>query len=621
MNVTPKDIVARLNADILGVCRHLLPNGKRSGHEWEAGSVHGEEGKSLRVHLVGEKTGVWADFHAGDKGDVLDLWCEVRQIGIGQAIQEAKSYLGISAPSWHAHKPAQYRRPERPPAAVKPKPDSPVMAYLKGRGITEETLRSFKIAEEPGNVHFGRLADNPGTIVFPYLRDGELVQVKYLALARPDSKKQTLVEKNCEPCLFGWQALDPATRSVAICEGETDAMTLHQFGIQALSVPMGASNHQWVENEFDRLERFDQIFLCFDSDAAGKKGIGELIERLGRHRCRIVNLDYKDANECLMNGWGLKEFADAFMGSRYVDPKGLRNAAEFVNEVIAEFYPPGDVPLGVQTPWSKAGSKILFRSAEVSYWFGINGHGKTLLLNMVMANAMARGERVCIASLEMPPRRLLYRLTKQLSGLAEPAIPYIRQVHSWLEDKLWLFEETGTEKVDRLIEIFRYARQRYQVKQFVLDSLSKCGIGEDDYNGQKAAVEALCAFSHQFDCHVYVVGHARKGPDEKSKPGKMDAKGTGAITDMVDTVVSVWRNKIKENAIEDAEAIGDVPSEEQIGMPDQILTVCKQRNGDWEGQIALWFDPATLQYLGSRNEPPQRFVSFSNAESYFHADA
>ena len=57
------------------IARHLLPNGKKESNEWRTGSVNGEAGHSLGVHLSGEKAGLWCDFsNAGDKGDLIDLW-------------------------------------------------------------------------------------------------------------------------------------------------------------------------------------------------------------------------------------------------------------------------------------------------------------------------------------------------------------------------------------------------------------------------------------------------------------------------------------------------------------------------------------------------------------------
>ena len=75
----------------------------------------------------------------------------------------------------------------------------------------------------------GAMFDVVGLEVFPYLRDGELVNVKYRNIAE---KKDMRQEGGAEPCLFGWHLIDPKARAVAICEGEIDAMTLHQSGVQ-----------------------------------------------------------------------------------------------------------------------------------------------------------------------------------------------------------------------------------------------------------------------------------------------------------------------------------------------------------------------------------------------------
>ena len=55
------------------LCATLLPAGRRVGHEWKVGSVQGEAGKSLGIHLAGDKAGVWCDFATGEAGDALDL--------------------------------------------------------------------------------------------------------------------------------------------------------------------------------------------------------------------------------------------------------------------------------------------------------------------------------------------------------------------------------------------------------------------------------------------------------------------------------------------------------------------------------------------------------------------
>jgi len=164
----------------------------------------------------------------------------------------------------------------------------------------------------------------------------------------------------------------------------------------------------------------------------------------------------------------------------------------------------------------------------------------------------------------------------------------------------------GTAKTDRLLEVFLYAKQRYGVNVFVIDSLMKCGIAEDDYNAQKKFIEELCDFKNQYDCHIHIVVHPRKGADELRAPGKLDIKGSGAITDLADNCFTVWRNKAKENR----------SNEDEEDQPDCLLSCEKQRNGEWEGKIALWFDPQSFQYLSHSNQKPYRYVAYSNTDEH-----
>ncbi|RJI65928.1 bifunctional DNA primase/helicase, partial [Salmonella enterica subsp. enterica serovar Lubbock] len=91
--MTPSELSDLLWAQVDRVAPHLLPNGKKDGHEWVAGNVNGDKGNSLKVNLSGKKK--WADFAEGDGGDMLDLWMACRGINLHQAMQEAKAFLGI----------------------------------------------------------------------------------------------------------------------------------------------------------------------------------------------------------------------------------------------------------------------------------------------------------------------------------------------------------------------------------------------------------------------------------------------------------------------------------------------------------------------------------------------
>ena len=393
-------------------------------------------------------------------------------------------------------------------------------------------------------------------------------------------------------------------------------MSLYQYGFAALSVPFGAgkgAKHTWLEYDYDRLSIFDEIFLCFDDDSAGKEAISDLVERLGRYRCRIVKLPLKDPNDCLQAGITAEEIHRLFDAAETFDPEELKQASTLVEKVINEFFPEEGKALGYYAPWNKTHDKILFRPAELSIISGINGHGKSQFLGNILLSFMQQSARICIASLELKPQRLLMRLTRQASGLATPSSEYIRAIHEWYEDKLWLFDLVGTAKSDRLLEVFLYARQRYGVNVFVIDSFLKLDIAEDDFKAQKIFIEKLCDFKNQHNCHILLIVHPRKSADESNLPGKLDFKGTGAISDLADNCFTIWRNKAKEELKRRQEngVSLNLQEQEKMKMADCLWLCDKQRNGDWEGRIALWFDPKSFQYLDYETQHPVQFVEYS----------
>ena len=602
-----KEISRKLAQRAEDVARYLLPNGKKQGNEWRVGNIAGDSGKSLGVQLTGSKAGVWCDFATNDSGDLLDLWALKRNLKLSGAITEAAHYLGITIPKFDPVRSSKFVKPSIM-NGTKVTSGSQVCNYL----ITERKLNTKSIEA------YG-LQENEKEIIFPYFCDGKLKFVKYLNIARVNGKKQIRVEANCEPCLFGWHLIANHARSIILCEGELDALSLYEYGFSALSVPFGGGSgnkQKWIEHEFDRLSIFDEIYLCFDNDSAGELAVTEIIERLGRHRCHIVKLPYKDVNECLQNNVTTDIMQRCFNEAKTLDPQELKSATLFAEEVINEFYPPQGVIVGYNTPWDKGKNKILFRPDELSIWTGINGHGKSQFLGQILLAMMNQGARVCIASLEIKPKRLLMRLTRQAGAIQAPSNEYIKAIHEWYNDKLWIFDLVGTAKSQRLLDVFLYAKQRYGIDVFVIDSFMKLDIAEDDYKSQKSFIEQLCDFKNQHNCQIHLVVHPRKSSDETTPPGKLDNKGTGAISDLADNCFSIWRNKEKELLIQKKEN-GVVVAEKELkklDFPDCFWTCDKQRNGDWEGRLSFWFHAPSLQYLPASNHRPVRLVVYSNIE-------
>lgn len=586
------ELSQRMAQEAASIAAYLLPGGKKSSGEWKAGSISGDAGQSLSVRLTGAKAGVWKDFASGESGDLIDLWAACRSLSVSQAMAEAKRYLGVRD-TMPEREQKTFKRPSKPACqCIK----AGAMDWLKSRGLTEKTIADFKIAEQ--------LKDGKTYAVFPYLRDGVLINFKLRNVAE---KKDMSQSGGAEPCLFGWHLIDPKARTVAICEGEIDAMTLHQVGVPALSVNAGAGNHQWLENDWGRLERFSEIFVFFDNDEAGNKGAQEVIHRLGLERCKRVVLPTKDANDYLMQGAEHVDFDACIQESKPQDPEELKQASDFIGRVKAMFYPAQEDERDPVLRLDKDLDWFEFRPGELTVWTGYNGHGKSLLLSQVLLGLMAQGERVVVFSGEMTPERQIKRMVKQSTGLDRPTPEFIDAVGVWITDKLWLFNVVGSAGIDRLLQVFLYANKRYGTRHFVIDSLMMTDVPEDGPGAmtlQKDAMRKLCDFVRRNGCHLHLVAHPRKGRDETGAPGKLDVAGSSKITDGADNVFTVWSARKDE-------------SDEMTDESDAKLELQKQRNGETQHyKLSLWFCKNAQQFATNSRRNPVSYVDFERPTQF-----
>lgn len=293
--------------------------------------------------------------------------------------------------------------------------------------------------------------------------------------------------------------------------------------------------------------------------------------------------------------------------SAYMDEPeqhNVRPASDWLDETIASFFPTSATPKAPGMLWQKTSGKVAFRQGEVSLWAGVNGHGKSTFLSQVELDLCYQAERVMSASFEMRPVKQMHRMSRQSWAGRDPSMQFLRDFHKWTDGRLWMYDHHGAVDWRKLLAVLRYAVKEFGITQFVIDSLMKCVKGEDDYNAQKDFVDQLCAFASSSGTHVHLVHHVRKGESEHKAPGKFDIKGAGAITDLVDNVFIVWRNKKSEQENVDNRN----RDEPDCDIPTCFLDCAKQRNGEFEGKFGFWFDPASQQYLEVQSQVAQRYA-------------
>jgi twinkle protein len=282
----------------------------------------------------------------------------------------------------------------------------------------------------------------------------------------------------------------------------------------------------------------------------------------------------------------------------------VRPANVFGNDLIEALRNPQQALEGDTLPWGKTHAEVRLRRGELSLWMGFNGHRKSMLLGQVMLQLMADKKRCLIASFEMRPVATLNRMLRQASGGASPSVQFAQLFNAWLKGRLWIFDHMGNVKPERAIALCRYAREELGIDHLVLDSMMKIISAEDAYTEQKSFIGQLHSLVQETGMHVHLIHHARK-PDgthgERNIPTRYDMKGSGAISDQADNVFSVWADKEAEEKRRKG-----TPTEGTA--PDSILAVLKQRHGEFEGRVALWFDRGSLQFRPFHRAPPFEYV-------------
>ncbi len=404
--------------------------------------------------------------------------------------------------------------------------------------------------------------------------------------------------------------LSSTNRTIVITEGEIDALSLAAYGYPAVSVPFGGGSggkHNWIENEFDHLEAFETIFLATDMDKPGEEAAREIANRLGRHRCYRVRLPLKDANDCLTAGIDRATIKAAFSSAKSFAPEGLRRASDYKDKVIGLFWPEPEKHLGYTVPYPKLKDKVHFRPAELTLWSGASGAGKSQLLSDCIPHWIAQNSRLCLASLEMKGEQSLRRLTKQTGGLEQPTKETIERILHFLDEGLILYEHVGKSSVDTLLDVFDYCRARYGCDQFIIDSLMRLGIASDDYARQEQAVYKMVDWAVLNSVHIHLVAHARKSGLDKDIPSTEDIKGASEIGANAFNIITIWRNRPLEDKIFAASLAQE--KADLAKRPGVIMNIAKQRSGDFEGKIGLWFDPQTYRYRCSFEQSfPRRYL-------------
>jgi twinkle protein len=463
------------------------------------------------------------------------------------------------------HREKIYSQPQTKPERI----NEEVYSWFENRKITPETVKHFRIGLSPDGK----------AIMFPYHQAGKLVNIKYRLI----NSKEFYKEKDCKSVL--WNQDNIKGDKLYITEGEPDCMALYEYGIEGVSIPSGVNDLTWIEHDWKFLERFKGgIYLLMDNDKSGQSIIENLINRLGKWRCKNVLLPHKDVNECLMKGVTKEKIAQCIDEALEFNINELKHCDYYVDEINE--YKNNPFKLYGTTTSNIKLTEILkgWRREELSVWTGQNGAGKSTFLSQEIIHLLRQGKKCCIGSFEMPPRKYLWWFVKQALKQNEITDFDVNFILNEFAENLFVIDITGEIEKDNLFEIIEFACRKYGIEVFVIDSLMKVRLSTEQsklYGEQKNFVNKLADFAKEYKCHIHLVAHPRKGRTDDSEIDKMDISGSGDITNIADNVFLIYR--YSEDQIAKRKKAGKDPY-------DSFLEVKKNREHGELGKVGFYFD-------------------------------
>lgn len=372
----------RLKDRFQDVVLYLYPAAKIKGSKAHIGSIDGEKGDSMVIEISGPHIGRAVDFSNPENksGTPLMLWSRARGVTYSASVREAKDWLGIKDDDYgmSANKPKKtYSSPDKK-GLRSLDTNTKAMDYLcLERRLCPIVVAANKISETPDGE----------TIVFPYIDEttGKACHLKYLKVDRetdPITGKQKKVmwaSKDTKRCLFSKQTVPATAATLTLCEGEIDAVSWQSIGVPCCSIPMGVNDMDWIDIDWNWLERFEAIFVSFDMDSAGGEAVERIAKRLGLHRVRVVSLPHKDMNKCLQEGFTAADAQRVLDEAKAIEIAEIQGPSAYLDEVWNVFHPTAGQD-GYATPWYPA-LPFRVKPSEVTVISGYSGAGKALSLD------------------------------------------------------------------------------------------------------------------------------------------------------------------------------------------------------------------------------------------------
>jgi twinkle protein len=461
-----------------------------------------------------------------------------------------------------------------------------IVEYFNKRELSKTTLEKFMIF---GKEEFmPQSAKNENCICFPYLRDGEMVNIKYRS-----AMKHFKLVKDAELILFNLPSLTNR-HSAIITEGEIDCMSAYEAGYgqeyekifekrgedeavevehpkgrwAILSVPNGASKGNqkldYLDNCSDWISCVDEFIIATDGDDAGKQLRDEMIRRLGVEKCRIITYPIeevvplenglkrrcKDLNEVLIY-LGKEVVSNVLENAEYIPIDGIYYLEDIFPDMLQNFK--NGIQVSPPTRMGDMDDFFRWKKGEINLFTGYGNHGKTFFaLQMMLTKSIYDDWKWAIFSPENYPANDFYDdlvemyAGKWLDKMTEEE--YVIACH-FINDHMFYVYPDDEHDLKSINDKFRHLILKKGVDGVLidpwnqLDHLQKSFQREDQYLSEQ--LKDVKRFALMNAVSYNIIAHPKNPSHQANQPlpvvDMYDISGGAMWGNKADNIISYYR--------------------------------------------------------------------------------
>ena len=458
--------------------------------------------------------------------------------------------------------------------------------FLANRGITEEVISANKIVSSKDN----------GSIVFPYLKNGEMANYK----TRGINGKRFTQSSGAEPIIYNYdRCIDSET--IVICEGEIDSLSWEVAGITYhTSVNMGAPNVgdknidkklECISNCYEVFDKAKRVYIATDEDDNGRLLQRELIRRVGAEKALLVDLrPFKDANEVLLQE-GVESLKNRLKMAHTPKVEGIFQGSDVRDSMLDGYY--NGQERGVTTHIPSVDRAWTWRNGEVNIWTGYQNEGKSLFLNQLATlKAAIDNWKFAVFSPENLPLNDFFNdiIEMYIGKSSDPfhkgsqmSIDEYKEGLEFVNKNFFLIYPKKNFTLESIFERAKFLVKTKGIRSLIIDPYNtvqhkmRHGEREDLYISR--FMSELKRFALDQNISIHLVAHQVTPMKDDSgryqKPDINRIKGGGTFADKADNVMMIWR---PERALDFSDrnvvfASQKIKKQKLVGIPQDITGI------------------------------------------------